>query len=389
MTFFSPEFFRTNRRRLAESIGDNAIIVIAGNGRMQRTGDTDYPFRQDSNARYFTGLDEPEIVLLVDTSSNVEYIAIPKKNKIEITFGGEIDASRISIVSGVSNIVSMDDMYKLIKDAPGRPIYMNKPTPRRIGEVYANPFRKLVHDALQRRGVKTLDLRPHAAELRSIKQPQEIQAIEQAVRHTHDALKLAHNQLDTYNEQSLAIHIDAHFARHGLSHAYQPIVASGRHAAVLHYTHNNDTYTANDVVLFDVGAEVEGYAADISRTYVVGHNDRAQEVISTVQHIQQAVIDHIRPGATWKELNEMTHGLMAAALKDLNLPSANVRRYFPHAFGHFLGLDVHDVGDYSKPLEAGMVLTVEPGIYTAEESFGVRIEDDVLVTPIGARVLGK
>lgn len=390
MTFCTTDFYRENRQKLAEIVAHDAIIVVAGNGLVQRGGDTNYRFHQDSNMRYLTGLDEPDLVLVIDTSHGAEYIGLPKRTKTEILFGGGFDAEQITSVSGVATVLPVSDILDICKTRSSKlPVYYNMPAPRRAGEHYTNPARKSVLDSLRRRGMSPKDIRPLLAGLRSVKQPVEIQAIEAAIRYTHEALQLAQKQLHHGSEQALQVHIDAHFARHSLEHAYQPIVASGRNATTLHYVKNNASFSYGEAVLFDVGAEVEGYAADISRTYVYGQNDRAQAVIDAVGRVQQAVIGAVKPGATWKGLSQLANDHMRAELAVLELPSTDVRTYFPHAFGHFLGLDVHDVGDYTKPLEPGIVLTVEPGIYIAAEGIGVRIEDDIVVTSTGARVLGS
>ena len=146
---------------------------------------------------------------------------------------------------------------------------------------------------------------------------------------------------------------------------------------------------ANTAILLDVGAEYAGYAADISRTYVKGKNDRAAAVIAAVKNVQSNLIAQVKPGVTWNELSEKALDMVADELLALKVITnkKDAQKYFPHAFGHFLGLDVHDVGDYSQPLAENMVITVEPGIYIPEEAIGVRFEDDILVTKTGAKVL--
>jgi Xaa-Pro aminopeptidase len=177
-------------------------------------------------------------------------------------------------------------------------------------------------------------------------------------------------------------------------HAYEPIVATDNNATTIHYTSNNAALKNKHLLLLDVGAAYGLYAADISRTYALKKpSPRLVEVYDAVLSVQKKLMKMIRPGLTMRQIESMTEELVGDALVGLGLiknkTSKNIRKYYPHAVSHFLGLDVHDAADYDMPLSAGMVITVEPGIYIAAEKIGVRIEDDVVITKNGIRNLSS
>jgi Xaa-Pro aminopeptidase len=160
----------------------------------------------------------------------------------------------------------------------------------------------------------------------------------------------------------------------------------------MHHTNNDGALTKGDFVVIDVGAEWNHYSADITRTVCLGEPTRRQETVyNAVDAVQKFAFSLIKPGLNFREYEMKIAEFMGEKLRELGLiktiSDENVRKYFPHATSHFLGLDTHDAGDYERPLEAGAVITVEPGIYIPEEGIGVRIEDDVLVTSAGIEIL--
>jgi Xaa-Pro aminopeptidase len=177
-------------------------------------------------------------------------------------------------------------------------------------------------------------------------------------------------------------------------HAFAPIVAGGRRACTLHNVANNAPLSADELIVVDVGAEVEHYAADITRTISPSTPSRRQQTVyAAVLETQAYAMELLKPGVLLREYEHQVELFLGEKLRELGLIKTidheNVRRFCPHATSHFLGLNVHDVGDYERPLEAGVVLTVEPGIYIPEESIGIRIEDDVLITGNGIKNLSR
>ncbi|HOQ80410.1 MAG TPA: M24 family metallopeptidase, partial [Candidatus Cloacimonadota bacterium] len=175
------------------------------------------------------------------------------------------------------------------------------------------------------------------------------------------------------------------------NYGFVPIVAAGKNAATLHYVDNNTIIEDNQLVLLDVGASQNNYSADISRTFPVNgkFTDRQKEVYQEVLNIQKEIIAMVKPGVSMGDLNKRTRELMFASMTKLGLikEESEIIKHYMHGIGHHLGLDVHDIGARDSVLKEGMVITVEPGIYIADEAIGIRIEDDVLVTADSHRVL--
>ncbi len=196
------------------------------------------------------------------------------------------------------------------------------------------------------------------------------------------------------HEYELEAEISNGFRKRGAAgHSFEPIVAGGARACTLHNVANNGQFAKSDLVVIDVGAEVEHYAADITRTISLSTapSKRQQAVYAAVLDVQAYAFGLLKPGVLLKEYELLVEHYMGEKLRELGLIKIidhdSVRTYFPHSTSHFLGLNVHDVGDYERPLEPGNVLTVEPGIYIEGESIGVRIEDDVLITKTGIKIL--
>lgn len=379
-----------NRSSLKKRVG-SGIIVVAGNSLMQRTGDTNYPFRQDSDFLYLTGICEPKACLVIDIDADIEFILLDKKTGTAEIFDGNFDAQEIKSISGIAEIKSFKDgLAYIAAHAKKQKVYFNDVQNLNKVEFTLNDFRLIAKKRLKARRLDIVDVHPHIATLRMIKQSQEVTAIEQAVKVTKRSLQEVEAHIATSeNEQDLLRVLNAQFINQSAKHAFAPLVQAGVNATVLHYDKSNQPLVQNSVVLLDVGAEIDNYAADISRTYVVGQNSQADEIIKAVQSTQAELINLIKPGATWRELSIRALELTAEQLIKLKIITNKneAQKYFPHAFGHFMGLDVHDVGDYTQPLAENMVITVEPGIYVPEKGIGVRFEDDILVTKTGAKVL--
>ncbi len=233
----------------------------------------------------------------------------------------------------------------------------------------------------------------HLAGMRMIKSKPELAAIQCAVDHTVQLYKHIGSKLANYSsEQSVAAEVAQYLAENQLGYAYYPIVAGGQRATILHYNKNNAQLARGECVLIDMGAAVGPYyCADITRTFALEPNKHLQAVYDAVLAVQEFAIKYLKPGILLKDYEVAVNDFMGQKLLELKLIRANdqesVRQYYPHGTSHFLGLDVHDVGDYTQPLRAGMVLTVEPGIYIQDEAIGIRIEDDVLITKSGNTVL--
>jgi Xaa-Pro aminopeptidase len=306
-------------------------------------------------------------------------------------FDGTHDETALKTKSSIKQVISITEGLDYIAaHNKNQPILFNEVNAWNKVDFTLNDFRQKIKRRLQARRIKTAPIQPLLAPLRAVKQPEEVQAITKAVQITMQALTAAEQALPSVqNEHELAQIIDTQFIASSVNHAYAPIIAAGNNAITLHYIANNTHIFHGDAVLFDVGAEVEHYAADISRTYIKGTNSTAQKVIDAVKHVQTDIITYVAPGITWKDITNKSLDATSVALKKLGIihTPEEVRTYLPHAIGHFLGLDVHDSGDYTASLAENMVITIEPGIYLPNEGIGVRIEDDVIVTKTGAKIL--
>lgn len=396
-SLFDSEFFKDNRRRLRRLVDDSEPIVLVANGLLQRNSDSSYPFRQDSNFWYMTGLNKPDIILVMD--GDEEFLIAPLREHARAVFDGNIDPVVLAEQSGVKTVLGETDGYKkldiLIRKKTQ--IATLTPPPAFIVQygIYTNPARANLISRLQEshHGLELADIRQHLAVMRSIKQPEELEAINKAISITAEALEQVHNNLGKYKyENEVDAGISAHFRRLGAGHAYQPIIASGANACTLHYIDNSAPIDKNGLLLIDVGAEVENYAADITRTFALEEpTKRQKQVIQSVEDVQAFCLSRLKPGVILKDYEQAVEKYMGEKLRELGLikeiSHEEVRKYYPHSTSHFLGLDVHDMADYEAPLAEGMVLTVEPGIYIAGEGLGVRTEDNVLITAKGVQVL--
>lgn len=399
---FTNEFFKGNRKRLLELLPDaNALVVITANGLQQRSADTTYPFTQDKNFWYLTGVDEPNVLLVMSKDS--EYLIAPRSNAVRDTFDGALDHGALRENSGISDIMDFESGRTRLRAEliARRTVHTCAPFAGyddRSGMYTQQSRSRLVSWARRAvSGIVVMDVRKELAQLRMVKQGVEIAAIEHAVRITTQTLAEVRTteQLGSYaHEYELEAALTQGFRQRGAAgHAYEPIVASGSHATTLHYTANSGTLLHDSLTVVDVGAEFAHYAADITRTVLPGKpSERQVAVHAAVQAVQRYALSQIKPGMQFDAYERAVVLEMGLQLQQLGLiddpkDAHSIRRYYPHATSHFLGLDVHDVGDYHAPLTPGVVLTCEPGIYIPEEGIGVRLEDDVVVTDEGCRNL--
>ncbi len=398
-TNFGPDFFTANRLRLRALFTGTAPVVITAHGVLQRSGDTTFPFRQDSNFWYLTGINEPDVLLVIDKDR--EYLILPKRAPHQETFDGAIESAALTERSGIGMVLDQKIGWKQLAARLKRakhvatlaapPAYLNG------HGFYTNPARSTLITRLKEVNpeLELLDLRDHLTRLRMVKRPEELVAIKQAIAITTASIKTTMKRRTSFAyEYEVEAALSQGFRRRGTYHGYEPIVAGGQNACTLHYIANQSLLQSRDLLLIDVGAAVEHYSADITRTYALQPPTKRQLTVhAAVLEVQDFARGLLRPGVLMKEYEQQVAHFMGEKLRELGLIKSineeTIRQFYPHATSHFLGLDVHDVGDYLRPLEAGMVLTVEPGIYIPRERLGIRIEDDVLITAKGAQVLSK
>lgn len=399
---FGAEFFEGNRQRLRTLFTGKAPIVITANGQLQRSSDSAYRFVQDANFWYLTGIDEPDIILVLDKEK--EYLIVPSRSTARETFEGAISHHDLQKISGIKQIYDekegwnqLSGRLKKVKHfatiaAP--PAYIDQ-----LG-MYTNPARaqliakiKEIND-----NVEPLYITSHLSLMRMIKQPQEVEAIKHAIDITAGAIKKAMTpaKIEKYsNEAEIEAEITKYFRINSAKgHAFDPIIANGHNACVVHYNQNNSELNKKELLLIDIGAEYNHYAADLTRTFSLSTpNKRQQAVYDAVLDVQNYAISLLKPGILLDDFENDIEHYMGEKLRELGLIKTinhdNVRKYYPYYSSHFLGLNVHDSGLHDRPLEPGVVLTVEPGIHINEEGIGIRIEDNILITDNGNTVLSE
>lgn len=397
---FTSEFFAANRRRLRELFTGTAPIVVAANGLLQRGSDSTYAFAQDANFWYLTGIDEPDLVLVMDRDK--EYLIVPSRSAYQEAFDGSVITEELSRRSGIQTVyddkAGWEQLANRLKKVKHAATLAVPPAYVEHYGLYTNPARAALVQRLKgtKPGLELLDLSPHLIRLRMVKQPLELSAIQAAINITISTIKesLRPAKLRKYAyEYQLEAELSRGFRRRGADgHAFEPVVAGGPRACTLHNVANAGALSADELVIVDTGAEVEHYAADITRTASLGPPSRRQQAVhAAVLDVQRFAFDLLKPGVLLKDYEKQIEQYMGEKLRELGLIKTithdAVKKFYPHSTSHFLGLNVHDVGDYDRPLEPGVVLTVEPGIYIRRESIGIRIEDDVLITRGGIRIL--
>lgn len=395
---FNSTFFQANRDRLRRLLRQDVTIVVTANGLVQRGADASYPFCQDANFRYLTGINYPDVTLVMNGPD--EFLIVPQRESIRVAFDGQIDDRELRAISGVDEIVDETNGWKRLDGilAADNRLATLLPAPAFIEQfgMYANPARARLMRRIKQHGSppEIFDLRPLLARMRMIKQKPELQAIQAAIDITVQTLQEILARPDGYKfEYQIEADISRGFRIRGAEgHAFDPIVAAGIRACVLHNTANNGPIRKGELVVLDVGANACGYAADLTRVLTgTKPTPRQLDIHQAVLETQAYAIDLLKPGVLLEEYEHQVVRYLGRRLRQLKLVSSlkqdDIRQFYPHATSHFLGLNVHDVGDYRQPLQPGMVLTVEPGIYVPEEGIGIRVEDDILITNSKAQIL--
>lgn len=381
--------FHTNNRKRLFAKAKGELIILTAYDSVQQSGDMAAPFLQESSFWWVTGIAQPGWKVILDTARGEATLVRPQRSEVDIIFNGESDDAEIREVSGITQIISQREFEGYLRRLHRHHAIAHTLTQKEDHEFVLNPAKASLVNVLKRIFDSVQYADSLFAELRAIKQPEELARMRAAAKLTCDTFSTVHTQLASFKtEAEIEAEFIYAFHKAGADHAYEPIVASGSHACTLHYVANSGKLRAREMVLIDIGARVDGYSADVTRTYCRNPTKRQREVHAAVAEAEQAIINLITPGLPITDYLNQVDEIMKQALQDLGLlkdknDTDTYRKYFPHAVSHGLGVDTHDSLGRPRYLEEGMVLTVEPGIYIPEESIGVRIEDDILVTKTG------
>lgn len=413
--------FKKRRKQLMQFIGKGNIAIIASADTRIRNRDVHYPFRQDSDFYYLTGFNEPDaLVVLIPGREQGEYILFcreydPKKALWEGAHAGLEGATRHYAADDAFPIDDLEEILPGLLENKSKVFYPMG----RNSELDHNLLAWLNDIRAQTRtGVvapnELVSLEHILHEMRLFKSSAELELMRKAAEVSANAhiRAMQYTQAGVY-EYQIEAEIVHSLMQEGLrAVAYPSIVAAGKNGCVLHYTENTDKLKAGDLLLVDAGGECDHYAADITRTFPIsGRFSEPQRLLyQLVLDAQLAAIEQVRPGLAWNLAHDAAVEVITKGLVELGLLKGKVNKlikdekyksFFMHRIGHWLGMDVHDVGSYKindewRILEPGMVLTIEPGIYVPADArnvdkqwrgIGIRIEDDVLVTASGYEVL--
>ena len=399
--------FEIRRRKVFDQMKDNSIAIFFSGVSKIASEDEYMPFVVNNNFFYLTNIKQEHSALLLIKSIGERrtYLFIDPYSELKEKWTGKrLTNDKAQVLSDIKNIYTTDNFETMLSLALAEEnnqygnidcIYIDQGSPeQKLKEDFfmKDLFVKLKLDYTNK---EIVDIYPIMRDLRMVKSSAEIDNLMKAIDKTNKGISNMLNKLapGMYEYQLADI-----FEMYGRqldrsSLAFDTIVAAGKNATCLHYPTQDDVIKENDLVLFDLGYNHEGYSADISRTFPVnGKFEGLQRTIyEAVLACNKAVIEMAKPGLTLKDLQDFTVEFLRKECIRLGLmeSSDDIRNYYYHSVSHHLGLDTHDIADRNKPLEKGNVITVEPGLYFAKYGIGVRIEDDVLITLDGAVALSK
>ncbi len=408
MAELPKEEFGERRTRVFTQMQPNSALLLFSEIEKRRNNDCTYPFRQDSYFWYLTGFNEPNAALLLLKTEQAEKAIIflrPRDPLLETWNGRRLGVERAPQQLNVNEAYSIEEFATVLPK-----ILKNLTALYHVPEIHTWGDKLVTESGVSFSEI--LDWRPMLSEMRLIKSPNEIRLMQQAgqitaLGHIKAMQTTRPNRFEYEIESDILHEFNRHCARFP---SYNSIVAGGNNACILHYTENDRPLNDGDLVLIDAGCEFAMYAGDITRTFPVNgkFSQPQREIYELVLKAQKRAIELLVPGNSIKQANDEVIRIKTQGLVNLGILKGDVdtlieqqayRQFYMHGLGHWLGLDVHDVGSYGQDkqriLEIGMVITVEPGIYIAEDAdvpeqykgIGVRIEDNLLMTEYGNKIL--
>ena len=400
------KLFSQNRKNFVSKLKEKGLAIINSNDEHPRSGDQTYPFKQNPDLFYLSGIDQEQTILLLfpDCPNPLykEVLFLRQTNQhIAIWEGHKYTIENAREISGIQNIFWIDEFWNILTSIIHYADSISLNTNENDRFSNAVPYRDLrfIEDLkakyplhhYERAALIFRDLRP-------IKSEPEIIYTQKACDITGDAfrrvLKFIKPGVQEYEIEAEIIH---EFIRQkATGHAYSPIIASGKNACILHYNDNNQTCKEGEVILFDFGAEYGNYNADLSRSVPVSgqFSKRQKDVYQSVLYVMKEATKMLLPGTIWNDYHDEVGKIMTSELIKLGLLDKHdvekqdpkmpaYKKYFMHGTSHHLGIDVHDFASRYEPFAVGNILTCEPGIYIQAEGLGIRLENDILITANG------
>ena len=402
----SKETYIQLRKNLTSNLPEGSAVILVANDIMPTNADGTMPYVPNKDIVYLTGVDQEETVLILFPDAvqpHMREILILRETNEQIARweGEKLNKDQARELTGIQNIQWKSQLPRILKEvmAEAEYIFLNTNEHlRRDSQVTSAEHRFALQLWEEYPLHQYRRIQPILQYARSIKHPEEIAVMKKAAEINTSAyariLRFIKPGVTEYQLQAEFIHEYLNLGASGFS--YEPIVATGANACILHYIKNSDTVKQGDLILFDVGCWYCHYASDVTRCFPANgkFTDRQKEIYNAVLYVQKEAFKMLRPGVMLFDYHKKVGALMTEVLIDLKLITRQevqaenpewpaYKKYFMHGTSHFLGLDVHDVGLWHRPVEAGMVFTVEPGIYIPEEHIGIRIEDNILITEEG------
>ncbi|MDR0368379.1 MAG: aminopeptidase P N-terminal domain-containing protein [Bacteroidales bacterium] len=400
-------FFENNRKRLTSVLEEKALVLLFSNDKMPRTGDQCFPFRQNSNLFYLSGINQPQTVLALcpeHPEKNMREILFMEENtaKAALWEGDACTEQQAEEISGVKTVFAVSEFDTVLQNLMyhSQNVYFDMSESVKFSSFVPSAQQRHIQQIQAKYPLHTCcRLFPFLRDLRLIKSEEELSLMQHACNITAKAFdRVLRTVKPGTAEYQIEAEITHEFIRSQIrSHAFDPIVASGKNACVLHYSRNHSVCKDGDLLLLDFGAEYRNYAADLSRTIPVNgtFSARQKQVYDACYRVYEYAKTLFVPGMSIAKVYKKVCAFMELELIGLGLFSKEdvqkqhsehewVKKYFMHGISHFVGLDVHDVGTTDIVFDENMVLSCEPGIYIPNESVGIRIETMMLVrnTPI-------
>ena len=397
----TAEFFVKNRKKVAQFLEKDSLAIISAASLVAKSADLSYPFHQNPSFYYFTGILEPDCLLLLfptlakDKTATYKdsFLFIPPISpKKEQWTGAMLNKEKAQKISGIENIEYLENFWNIFQSQQNwkNNLYLENNIINSLPK-----FSELIQKIkIQNPALSIKKLDHKIALIRGKKEAEEINQIQKAIDITQVGFVKVFQKIKAKkinNEKHIAATLLSQYQQQSSAgHAFSPIVAGGKNATILHYENNNQDLKSGELLLIDTGARWGMYNSDITRTIPISgkFTEKQKFYYNLVLEMQEQIIKAIKIGMSWWELYYKADKIQAKILKKAKIINKEeCKTYTVHRIGHPLGLDVHDIYNQDQKLEEKNILTIEPGLYLPEENIGIRIEDDILITKKGVKNL--